>query len=183
MTIPFSCTKQHTRDVCAGAVARNRTEQSGELTPFTSRCLPGVARAGSHRPCPYRAPEDRHRAGVGLRVVRAFQLHRVPSTPNSRQLSLSASGRSVAEQILHWQPKFAASETMPFRVGGLPSSRPQAKPPRKCAAGHTFRSHSHRPPRTGAAHASWPNEGEYIGWLHFQTIWNDLVRSEPDMFD
>ena len=24
---------------------------------------------------------------------------------------------------------------------------------------------------------------EYIGWLHFQTIWNDLVRSEPDMFD
>ncbi len=24
---------------------------------------------------------------------------------------------------------------------------------------------------------------EYIGWLHFQTIWNDLVRSEPDLFD
>jgi ribulose-5-phosphate 4-epimerase/fuculose-1-phosphate aldolase len=24
---------------------------------------------------------------------------------------------------------------------------------------------------------------EYIGWLHFQTIWNDLVRTEPDMFD
>ena len=24
---------------------------------------------------------------------------------------------------------------------------------------------------------------EYIGWLHVQTIWNDLVRSEPDMFD
>ncbi|MEZ5728778.1 MAG: class II aldolase/adducin family protein [Burkholderiaceae bacterium] len=24
---------------------------------------------------------------------------------------------------------------------------------------------------------------EYIGWLHFQTIWNDLVRSQPDMFD
>jgi ribulose-5-phosphate 4-epimerase/fuculose-1-phosphate aldolase len=23
---------------------------------------------------------------------------------------------------------------------------------------------------------------EYIGWLHFQTIWNDLVRTEPDMF-
>jgi ribulose-5-phosphate 4-epimerase/fuculose-1-phosphate aldolase len=23
---------------------------------------------------------------------------------------------------------------------------------------------------------------EYIGWLHFQTIWNDLVRSEPDLF-
>jgi ribulose-5-phosphate 4-epimerase/fuculose-1-phosphate aldolase len=24
---------------------------------------------------------------------------------------------------------------------------------------------------------------EYIGWLHFQTLWNDLVRTEPDMFD
>jgi len=24
---------------------------------------------------------------------------------------------------------------------------------------------------------------EYIGWLHFQTIWNDLVRSDPDLFD
>jgi len=24
---------------------------------------------------------------------------------------------------------------------------------------------------------------EYIGWLHFQTIWNDLVRTEPDMFE
>jgi hypothetical protein len=24
---------------------------------------------------------------------------------------------------------------------------------------------------------------EYIGWLHFQTIWNDLVRSESDLFD
>lgn len=24
---------------------------------------------------------------------------------------------------------------------------------------------------------------EYIGWLHFQTIWNDLVRTEPDLFD
>ena len=24
---------------------------------------------------------------------------------------------------------------------------------------------------------------EYIGWLHFQTIWNDLVRTELDMFD
>lgn len=24
---------------------------------------------------------------------------------------------------------------------------------------------------------------EYIGWLHFQTIWNDLVRTQPDMFD
>jgi ribulose-5-phosphate 4-epimerase/fuculose-1-phosphate aldolase len=24
---------------------------------------------------------------------------------------------------------------------------------------------------------------EYIGWLHFQTLWNDLVRSQPDMFD
>ena len=24
---------------------------------------------------------------------------------------------------------------------------------------------------------------EYIGWLHFQTIWNDLVRSETDLFD
>ena len=24
---------------------------------------------------------------------------------------------------------------------------------------------------------------EYIGWLHFQTLWNDLVRTQPDMFD
>ena len=24
---------------------------------------------------------------------------------------------------------------------------------------------------------------EYIGWLHFQTIWNDLLRTQPDMFD
>ncbi|MGB3407403.1 MAG: class II aldolase/adducin family protein [Jannaschia sp.] len=24
---------------------------------------------------------------------------------------------------------------------------------------------------------------EYIGWLHFQTIWDDLVRTQPDMFD
>lgn len=24
---------------------------------------------------------------------------------------------------------------------------------------------------------------EYIGWLHFQTVWNDLVRAEPDMFE
>lgn len=24
---------------------------------------------------------------------------------------------------------------------------------------------------------------EYIGWLHFQAIWNDLVRTQPDMFD
>ena len=24
---------------------------------------------------------------------------------------------------------------------------------------------------------------EYIGWLHFQAIWDDLVRTEPDMFD
>jgi len=24
---------------------------------------------------------------------------------------------------------------------------------------------------------------EYIGWLHFQTIWNDLVATQPDMFD
>jgi ribulose-5-phosphate 4-epimerase/fuculose-1-phosphate aldolase len=24
---------------------------------------------------------------------------------------------------------------------------------------------------------------EYIGWLHFQTIWNQLVNTQPDMFD
>lgn len=24
---------------------------------------------------------------------------------------------------------------------------------------------------------------DYIGWLHFQAIWNDLVRRQPDMFD
>ena len=24
---------------------------------------------------------------------------------------------------------------------------------------------------------------EYIGWLHFQTIWNQLVEDAPDMFD
>jgi ribulose-5-phosphate 4-epimerase/fuculose-1-phosphate aldolase len=24
---------------------------------------------------------------------------------------------------------------------------------------------------------------EYIGWLHFQTLWNDLVATQPDMFD
>jgi hypothetical protein len=24
---------------------------------------------------------------------------------------------------------------------------------------------------------------EYIGWLHFQTIWNHLVHTQPDMFD
>ena len=24
---------------------------------------------------------------------------------------------------------------------------------------------------------------DYIGWLHFQTIWNDLVRTQPDMFE
>jgi ribulose-5-phosphate 4-epimerase/fuculose-1-phosphate aldolase len=24
---------------------------------------------------------------------------------------------------------------------------------------------------------------DYIGWLHFQTIWNDLVATQPDMFD
>ncbi len=24
---------------------------------------------------------------------------------------------------------------------------------------------------------------DYIGWLHFQTIWNDLIVTQPDMFD
>ncbi|TFL20190.1 class II aldolase/adducin family protein [Jannaschia formosa] len=24
---------------------------------------------------------------------------------------------------------------------------------------------------------------DYIGWLHFQPIWDDLVRTQPDMFD
>ena len=24
---------------------------------------------------------------------------------------------------------------------------------------------------------------DYIGWLHFQTIWDQLVRTQPDMFD
>ena len=24
---------------------------------------------------------------------------------------------------------------------------------------------------------------DYIGWLHFQTIWNQLVIEQPDMFD
>ncbi|MEO1192539.1 MAG: class II aldolase/adducin family protein [Pseudomonadota bacterium] len=24
---------------------------------------------------------------------------------------------------------------------------------------------------------------EYIGWLHFQTIWNQLIEDQPDMFD
>ena len=24
---------------------------------------------------------------------------------------------------------------------------------------------------------------EYIGWLHFQTIWNQLLIDQPDMFD
>lgn len=24
---------------------------------------------------------------------------------------------------------------------------------------------------------------DYIGWLHFQTIWNELVATQPDMFD
>lgn len=24
---------------------------------------------------------------------------------------------------------------------------------------------------------------EYIGWLHFQTIWNELIATQPDMFD
>jgi ribulose-5-phosphate 4-epimerase/fuculose-1-phosphate aldolase len=24
---------------------------------------------------------------------------------------------------------------------------------------------------------------EYIGWLHFQTLWSDLVETQPDMFD
>src|SRR5699024_2826254 len=24
---------------------------------------------------------------------------------------------------------------------------------------------------------------EYIGWLHFQTIWSQLVATQPDMFD
>jgi ribulose-5-phosphate 4-epimerase/fuculose-1-phosphate aldolase len=24
---------------------------------------------------------------------------------------------------------------------------------------------------------------EYIGWLHFQTIWDNLVKTQPDMFD
>ena len=24
---------------------------------------------------------------------------------------------------------------------------------------------------------------DYIGWLHFQTVWNDLVATQPDMFD
>ncbi|WP_454692159.1 class II aldolase/adducin family protein [Achromobacter aloeverae] len=24
---------------------------------------------------------------------------------------------------------------------------------------------------------------DYIGWLHFQTIWNELVNTQPDMFD
>jgi hypothetical protein len=23
---------------------------------------------------------------------------------------------------------------------------------------------------------------EYIGWLHFQTIWNQLIAKQPDMF-
>ena len=24
---------------------------------------------------------------------------------------------------------------------------------------------------------------EYIGWLHFQAIWDQLVETQPDMFD
>lgn len=24
---------------------------------------------------------------------------------------------------------------------------------------------------------------DYIGWLHFQTIWDELIRTQPDMFD
>ena len=24
---------------------------------------------------------------------------------------------------------------------------------------------------------------EYIGWLHFQTIWSELIQTQPDMFD
>lgn len=24
---------------------------------------------------------------------------------------------------------------------------------------------------------------EYIGWLHFQTIWNQLIKTQPDMLD
>jgi hypothetical protein len=24
---------------------------------------------------------------------------------------------------------------------------------------------------------------DYIGWLHFQTIWDQLINTQPDMFD
>jgi ribulose-5-phosphate 4-epimerase/fuculose-1-phosphate aldolase len=34
-----------------------------------------------------------------------------------------------------------------------------------------------------AAHSREHVGNDFIGWLHFQTIWNDLVATQPDMFD
>ena len=110
MTVPFGCTKQHTRDVYAVAVARNRTEQSGELTPLTSRCLPGVARAGSHVASSVLRAREPASCREGLRVVRAFRPHRVQNTPLDRQSSLSASVQSIAESFRVPQLMFANSE-------------------------------------------------------------------------
>lgn len=63
-TVLLGCTNQQARHTPAVAVARNQAEQSGELPPLTSRCLPGgrpgQARASCHcprRPAAPGAPE------------------------------------------------------------------------------------------------------------------------------
>jgi ribulose-5-phosphate 4-epimerase/fuculose-1-phosphate aldolase len=38
-------------------------------------------------------------------------------------------------------------------------------------------------PHDSAAHSREHVGNDFIGWLHFQTIWNDLVATQPDMFD
>ncbi|MEC7246309.1 MAG: class II aldolase/adducin family protein, partial [Pseudomonadota bacterium] len=38
-------------------------------------------------------------------------------------------------------------------------------------------------PRDRALYSREHVGSEYIGWLHFQTIWNQLVEDAPDMFD
>lgn len=66
----------------------------GRLAPTSS-----VPRARGPAPC-----------GESLRVVRALRPHRVLTTPPSRQLSLSASGWSLAEILRCAQHKVADSE-------------------------------------------------------------------------
>ena len=38
-------------------------------------------------------------------------------------------------------------------------------------------------PRDRALYSREHVGSEYIGWLHFQTIWNKLIEDQPDMFD
>lgn len=111
-TVLLGCTNQHARDARAVAVARNQAEQSGEFCPPTSRCLPGGRPGQARAPHPYR----RRPTGIGQARARELLGPCGPTghlgAPSSRQLSLSASVKSMHQAIRVWQAIFACSETI-----------------------------------------------------------------------